>query len=111
MKTILLTGAAGFIGSHVADLLVGRGDRVVGLDNLNDYYDPARKRALFRASVTAFSPDSRLPQATVAFPGCMASIVARRRLRPCPTRPTSTSGAREDAQVFAPWFFTEHQPG
>ena len=43
MKTILLTGAAGFIGSHVADLLVGRGDRVVGLDALTDYYDVSLK--------------------------------------------------------------------
>lgn len=45
MKTILVTGAAGFIGSHTTVALLERGDRVVGLDNLNDYYDPARKRA------------------------------------------------------------------
>jgi len=44
-KTILVTGAAGFIGSHVAQALLLRGDTVVGLDNLNDYYDPARKRS------------------------------------------------------------------
>jgi UDP-glucuronate 4-epimerase len=44
-KTILVTGAAGFIGSHVVEALVRRGDVVVGIDNLNDYYDPARKRA------------------------------------------------------------------
>jgi UDP-glucuronate 4-epimerase len=43
--TILVTGAAGFIGSHVAHLLLDRGDRVVGLDNLNDYYDPTLKEA------------------------------------------------------------------
>ena len=41
---ILLTGAAGFIGSHVARLLLDRGDTVVGLDNLNAYYDPQLKR-------------------------------------------------------------------
>jgi len=40
-----VTGAAGFIGSHVAHLLLDRGDRVVGLDNLNDYYDPTLKEA------------------------------------------------------------------
>lgn len=44
-KTIFVTGAAGFIGSHTMQALVTRGDRVVGLDNFNDYYDPARKRA------------------------------------------------------------------
>lgn len=42
---VLVTGVAGFIGSHVAEALLQRGDIVVGLDNLNDFYDPARKRA------------------------------------------------------------------
>lgn len=42
--TILVTGAAGFIGSHLAEHLCRRGDAVIGLDNFNDYYDPARKR-------------------------------------------------------------------
>jgi UDP-glucuronate 4-epimerase len=43
--TILVTGAAGFIGLHVCEALLARGDRVVGIDNLNDYYDVALKRA------------------------------------------------------------------
>ena len=43
--TILLTGAAGFIGMHVAQLLLTRGDEVVGVDNLNSYYDPDLKLA------------------------------------------------------------------
>jgi UDP-glucuronate 4-epimerase len=42
--TILVTGAAGFIGSHVAQTLLDRGDRVVGLDNVNDYYSVRLKR-------------------------------------------------------------------
>jgi UDP-glucuronate 4-epimerase len=42
---ILVTGAAGFIGSHVAQRLMARGDAVIGLDNLNDYYDPRLKEA------------------------------------------------------------------
>jgi len=40
---ILLTGVAGFIGSHLARRLLERGDSVVGIDSLNDYYDPALK--------------------------------------------------------------------
>jgi UDP-glucuronate 4-epimerase len=42
---ILVTGAAGFIGYHTAQRLLGQGRRVVGVDNLNPYYDPALKRA------------------------------------------------------------------
>jgi UDP-glucuronate 4-epimerase len=44
-ERVLLTGAAGFIGSHVADALLARGDRVLGVDNFDDFYDPAVKRA------------------------------------------------------------------
>lgn len=43
MSAVLVTGAAGFIGSRVAAMLLDRGDEVVGVDNLNDYYDPALK--------------------------------------------------------------------
>ena len=43
--TVLITGAAGFIGSHVASLLLDRGEEVLGIDDLNDYYDPELKDA------------------------------------------------------------------
>jgi UDP-glucuronate 4-epimerase len=46
---ILVTGAAGFIGMHVAALLAKRGDDVIGIDNLDDYYDVALKRARLEA--------------------------------------------------------------
>ncbi|MCX6860162.1 MAG: NAD-dependent epimerase [Verrucomicrobia bacterium] len=42
---ILVTGAAGFIGFHTCEMLLGRGDEVIGLDNLNDYYDVRLKEA------------------------------------------------------------------
>ena len=47
-RTILVTGAAGFIGAALSIRLLQRGDRVVGLDNLNDYYDPSLKQARLR---------------------------------------------------------------
>jgi UDP-glucuronate 4-epimerase len=47
--SVLVTGAAGFIGAYVARALAARGERVVGLDNLNDYYAPGLKRDRARA--------------------------------------------------------------
>ena len=44
-RTVLVTGAAGFIGAALSQRLLQQGDRVVGLDNLNDYYDPTLKQA------------------------------------------------------------------
>jgi UDP-glucuronate 4-epimerase len=44
-NAVLLTGAAGFIGFHVARALLRRGERVIGIDNLNSYYDPTLKQA------------------------------------------------------------------
>jgi UDP-glucuronate 4-epimerase len=45
MKSYLVTGAAGFIGYHLASRLLARGDHVVAMDNLNEYYDPSLKQA------------------------------------------------------------------
>ena len=42
---ILVTGAAGFIGYHLSERLLARGDEVTGLDNLNDYYEVSLKEA------------------------------------------------------------------
>ena len=53
--TVLVTGAAGFIGAALSIRLLQRGDRVVGLDNLNDYYDPSLKQARLR-QIEAVAP-------------------------------------------------------
>ncbi len=61
---ILLTGAAGFIGYHVAKLLLERGDEVVGIDNLNDYYDVSLKQA--RLKELAAYPRFRFERVEIA---------------------------------------------
>jgi UDP-glucuronate 4-epimerase len=55
--SILLTGAAGFIGMHTALRLLQRGEQVIGVDNLNAYYDPALKQARLER-LQAFAPFS-----------------------------------------------------
>ena len=54
-RTTLVTGAAGFIGAALSIRLLQRGDRVVGVDNLNDYYDPSLKQARLR-QIEAVAP-------------------------------------------------------
>ena len=53
MSRILVTGAAGFIGSHLTDRLLARGDTVIGLDNFDPYYDPAIKRRNLRGALAS----------------------------------------------------------
>jgi UDP-glucuronate 4-epimerase len=74
---ILLTGAAGFIGLHVAKILLARGDRVVGIDNLNDYYDPQLKRD--RLDLLRGEPDFHFHQLDVADRTEMPALFARER--------------------------------
>ena len=56
VRTVLVTGAAGFIGAALSQRLLHQGDRVVGLDNLNDYYDPTLKQARLR-QIEAVAPE------------------------------------------------------
>lgn len=76
-QAILVTGAAGFIGFHVARQLLAEGRSVVGLDNLNSYYDPALKRA----RLAQLGNESRFSfvQADLADRETMAALFARHR--------------------------------
>ena len=74
---ILVTGAAGFIGSNLALRLLERGDRVVGLDNLNDYYDVSLKEARL-ARLRGF-PGFEFEKADIVDRERMARLFAQRR--------------------------------
>jgi UDP-glucuronate 4-epimerase len=63
---VLVTGAAGFIGAATARALLERGDEVIGIDNLNDYYDPALKRARLATLTGRFDKSFRFEQVDFA---------------------------------------------
>jgi UDP-glucuronate 4-epimerase len=70
---VVVTGAAGFIGYHVAERLLDRGEAVVGIDNFNDYYDPALKEA--RARRLAAKPGFRMERMDISDAEGVAQIV------------------------------------
>jgi UDP-glucuronate 4-epimerase len=74
---ILVTGAAGFIGFHAAQILLARGDEVVGLDNLNDYYDVMLKQA--RLEILKRSPNFRFVKLDLADRSGMAALFSQER--------------------------------
>ena len=75
--TILVTGAAGFIGFHVCRALLARGERVLGVDNLNDYYDVRLKQA--RLAVLEEHGSFGFVRADIADREAMAAAVAPER--------------------------------
>ena len=91
-ERVLVTGAAGFIGSHLVDALLARGDRVLGVDNFDDFYDPAIKRANIAAArcssaFTMAEADVRDPAALGAAmdtiePDVVVHMAARAGVRP-----------------------------
>ena len=76
---LLVTGAAGFIGFHTAKLLLDRGDEVVGLDNINDYYDPALKEA--RLEILQSFKRFRFIKADLADRGAMQPLFRAERFQ------------------------------
>jgi UDP-glucuronate 4-epimerase len=74
---VLLTGAAGFIGMHVCERLLARGDEVVGVDNLNDYYDVALKEA--RLARLMPNPRFKLSRLDIADRSGIAELFERER--------------------------------
>jgi UDP-glucuronate 4-epimerase len=76
---LLLTGAAGFIGFHTAQILLARGDEVVGLDNLNDYYDVTLKQA--RLAILQKFPNFRFVKLDVADRPGMAALFAQEKFQ------------------------------
>lgn len=77
MARVLVTGAAGFIGYHLADRLLARGDDVIGLDSLNDYYDVRLKEA--RLERLAVNPSFTFIKANLADRAALEGLFARER--------------------------------
>ena len=77
MGSILVTGAAGFIGAHLCRALLARGERVIGLDNFNPYYDPALKEARVAALTGDASPGAfRLHRIDLADTEALLALMA-----------------------------------
>jgi UDP-glucuronate 4-epimerase len=74
---ILVTGAAGFIGMHVCQRLLARGDEVVGIDNLNDYYEVALKEA--RLAQLTPQPNFRFVRLDIADRDGLAELFAKEK--------------------------------
>ena len=74
---VLVTGAAGFIGFHTARALLARGDTVIGLDNVNDYYDVGLKRA--RLAEVTRAPRFSFVEADIADPGALRRLFEHER--------------------------------
>jgi UDP-glucuronate 4-epimerase len=68
-QTIFVTGGAGFIGSAVTKALIDRGDRVVMIDNFNDYYDPSLKEDRLRILLKGYKKSAKRPNGYTLYRG------------------------------------------
>ena len=79
MKTVLVTGCAGFIGSHLVERLLSEGYRVVGIDNFNDYYSPevkAKNVSLFNSN-----PDFKLVIADITDKAALHAVFLKHDIK------------------------------
>ncbi|MBL6974235.1 MAG: GDP-mannose 4,6-dehydratase [Deltaproteobacteria bacterium] len=108
-RKVLVTGAAGFIGSHLCERLVAAGDRVTGLDDFNDFYDPAFKHAnlaqlsdkadfeVIEADVRDFDTVDRILGAQQ--PDMVVHLAARAGVRPSLEDPAGYARTNVDGTV------------
>jgi UDP-glucuronate 4-epimerase len=75
--SLLITGAAGFIGMHVARALLARGETVIGVDDVNAYYDPALKEARLAELARLGGGAFRFVKLDIAAPGAFAALLAQ----------------------------------
>ena len=68
-QTILVTGGAGFIGSATTKALIDRGDRVVMIDNFNDYYDPSLKEDRLKVFLKGYKKSAKCPNGYTLYRG------------------------------------------
>lgn len=83
-RPVLITGAAGFIGAALVERFLERGERVVGIDNLNDYYDPALKQARLRRielSSKSLDPSWRFHRLNLEDGDAIADVFAHEKPR------------------------------
>ena len=94
---VLVTGSAGFIGMHAAERLLARGDQVIGIDNLSDYYAVTLKEArLARLSGGRAGGGFRFQRLDIAAPGALETLFAAEK----PDAGVHQAGqAVEEAQV------------
>jgi len=78
-KVVLVTGGAGFIGSHVSEILLARGDRVVIVDEMNDYYDVRMKQANLRHLYTKFGKEVSIYRGDICNVDFMSDIFEKER--------------------------------
>jgi UDP-glucuronate 4-epimerase len=105
-QSIVVTGAAGFIGHAVAERLLARGERVIGVDNFNSYYDPALKeaRAAHLASLTGFT----LARGDVADSAAFAALLKRSGARRVVHLAAQAGVRYDDASAYAHSNLTGH---